>query len=573
MTRERLFERQLRRVGVSRDKPPTLDQWQTYLEHVDRTYAADEQDRYTLERSLSISSNEMRTLYDDLKRSSESLLSIEHDKLRKSVAVHEAILESAFDGVLVVDEQRRTVAFSKRFTELWRLATDEIEEFASDAIEPLARRVPDPVSFAARIDEIYARPCDPSQDELQLLDGRTIDRVSAPVRSSESESETHGRVWFFRDITARMEQERRVRDANGFLDSIVENIPNMVFVKDATTLQFVRLNRAGEELLGTTREMLLGTTDHDHFPADQADAFQTADREVLAGRNLVTMEEQIATKHGTRWLSTKKIPIVDEHGTPRYLLGISEDITEPLRKRAELFAAKEAAERANRAKSDFLLNMSHEMRTPLNAILGFSRVLEREDRMAQNSEHHEYLENIVQASEHMLALINDLLDLRSLEEAQPALAPLALGPVIRETMELVSSLLDERALDVTVDVSHELPLVLADRRAVVQILMNLVSNAAKFTPPHGSVVLTAQAAASRVHVSVRDTGIGIAPEDQSRLFTYFEQVGGKHAHHMKGSGVGLALTRALVERQGGTISLHSTVGVGTTFVFDLAAAP
>ena len=172
----------------------------------------------------------------------------------------------------------------------------------------------------------------------------------------------------------------------------------------------------------------------------------------------------------------------------------------------------------------------------------------------------------------MLALINDLLDLRSLDAARPEIAPIDLEPIIFETMGLMRSLIDEKSLAMTINIAPGLPLVLAERRAVVQILINLISNAAKFTPSGGSVVLEAQRTSSRVHVSVRDTGIGIALEDQKKLFTYFEQVGDKHAHHMQGSGVGLALTRALVERQGGAITVRSAIGVGSTFDFHLPMA-
>ena len=572
MTRPRLFERQLRRTGVSNDVAPSLEQWQSYLECVDRTYTVAEQDRYTSERSLSISSEEMRELYDDLKRSSESLLAVERDKLKKSVAVHEAILEAALDGVLVVDEQRAVVAYSTRFVELWGLSDDEIAAMNEGRRKvAFGTRFQDPDAFTARIEDIYSRPHEASQDELHLVDGRTIDRISAPVRSDMSE--TYGRVWFFRDITARRRQQEQIREANRFLDSIVEGIPHMVFVKDATTLRFVRFNRAGEELLGRPRETLLGKSDFELFTKGQAELFVAKDREVLGQRTVMTLEEPIETPIGTRWLSTKKIPILDDKGAPRYLLGISEDITEQLRKRAELVTAKETAEEATHAKSDFLRNMSHEMRTPLNAILGFARVLERETRATVTDDHREFLQHMVQAGEHMLGLINDLLDLRRLEETRPQVAPIDLAPIIDETIGLVRSLIDEKALALTIDISPNLPLIVAERRAVVQILINLISNAAKFTPAGGSVAVHARVASSHVHVSVQDSGIGIAPEDQEKLFKYFEQVGAKHAHQMKGSGVGLALTRALVERQGGAITVRSAVGVGSTFAFHLPAAP
>jgi PAS domain S-box-containing protein len=565
--RTALLKRQLRRSALSEDSAPTLEQWKMHLETIERTYEEVEQDRYTLERSLAISSEEMRELYDNLKRSSDSALATEHAKLRKSVAIHEAILEAALDGVLVVDEQRRVVSQSRRFAELWKLTPDDFSAGTASRVTP---RVADPSAFLARIDEIY-NSNSATQEEIRLLDGRVLDRVSAPIRSEDGAS--YGLVWFFRDVTARKQQEDRIREANRFLDSIVENIPHMVFVKDASTLRFVRFNRAGEQLLGLSQDQLIGKCDHDLFPTDQADFFVDQDRRVLAQQGIVTIEQEpIETAIGTRWLRTKKIPVFDDQGNALYLLGISEDITDVLRKQTELLAAKETAEKASRAKSDFLLNMSHELRTPLNAILGFSRILQREAISLLEPDHHEFLDNMVHAGEHMLALINDLLDLRGLEENKLTIAPVQLRPVIEESVSLLRPLIDGRGLLLSLDIAGDLPMVMANQRAVAQILINLISNAAKFTPHGGSVTLGAVVNSSRVHVSVRDTGIGITAEDQAKLFTYFEQVGDKHTHHMKGSGVGLALTRALVERQGGSISVRSALGCGSTFNFDLEVA-
>src|SRR2546429_1560560 len=186
-----------------------------------------------------------------------------------------------------------------------------------------------------------------------------------------------------RAVAALAERNRsteELRRANAFLDSVLENIPNMIFVKDARELRFVRFNRAGEDLLGYPREALMGKNDYDFFPKDEADFFTGRDRDVLRGRKLAEIPvEPIHTAHkGTRFLRTKKIPILDKEDRPQYLLGISEDITE--RKEAEeaLRRATKDAEEANRAKSEFLSRMSHELRTPLNAILGFAQLLELE---------------------------------------------------------------------------------------------------------------------------------------------------------------------------------------------------
>ncbi len=347
----------------------------------------------------------------------------------------------------------------------------------------------------------------------------------------------------------------------------------MVFVKDAQDLRFVRLNRAGEQLLGVSRDALIGRNDHDLFPAHQADAFVETDRAVLAQRDVVTIrEEELQTASGPRQLRTRKIPICDSTNRPLYLLGISEDITEERARSAELYLARDRAQTATRAKSDFLLNMSHELRTPLNAILGFARVVRRSARERLTEDELAHVGDIVTAGEHMLQLINDLLDLRSLEAQALEVGPVELLPPLAEAVRMVQAIARERSQELVLDADAVLPVCLGERRAIVQILVNLLTNAVKFTPDAGRIELRARGEAGMIRLQVIDTGVGIAPEDQARLFHYFEQLGAKHMHRMKGSGVGLALTRALVEKMGGAISVDSTLGKGTTFEVRLPVA-
>jgi signal transduction histidine kinase len=297
------------------------------------------------------------------------------------------------------------------------------------------------------------------------------------------------------------------------------------------------------------------------------------DREVLRQGTLVDIaEESVTTRHkGVRLLHTKKIPIPNGEGTPRYLLGISRDITDEKRAERELREAKDAAEKASRTKSGFLSNMSHEMRTPLNSIIGFARVLDGERFGPLAERQREYVQYILRAGQHMLNLVNDLLDLRRLEEDRDALAStrLELGQLVDEALHLVKAVADDKGHTVAVDFPAALPDALADKRAVVQILVNLLSNAIKFTPASGRIVVRASASRHQLNIAVEDSGVGIRPEDQPKLFTYFEQLGAKHDHSMKGSGIGLALTRALVEKLGGAIRVTSAVGVGSTFEFSV----
>ena len=370
------------------------------------------------------------------------------------------------------------------------------------------------------------------------------------------------------DITARIRVEDELRRSQAFLDSIIENIPDMVFVKDAAELRFVRFNRAGEELIGRTRDELIGRNDHDLFPPEQADSFVAADRDVLARGELVDIaEEAIDTvAQGRRILHTKKIPVAGPDGEPAYLLGISEDITERRSADDALRAAKEEAERANRAKSEFLSRMSHELRTPLNSILGFAQLLELDELAPDQAES---VAHILKGGRHLLALINEVLDIARIESGTIALSlePVALDVMIEECLDLVRPQALARHIElVNLDGRHRH--VQADRQRLRQVLLNLLSNAVKFNRDGGTITVGCDHGDDSVRVWVTDTGPGIAPDHVGRLFTPFDRLDAD-ATGVQGTGLGLALSLRLVEAMEGTMAVETEVGHGATFSFTL----
>jgi len=228
-------------------------------------------------------------------------------------------------------------------------------------------------------------------------------------------------------------------------------------------------------------------------------------------------------------------------------------------------------ETANKHKSEFLANMSHELRTPLNAIIGFSEVLLERLFGDVNEKQADYLQDIHSSGRHLLNLINDILDLSKIEAGRMELEPSTfdLPSAIANAMALIRERAQRHGIALEMDVDAELGDVVADERKLKQILLNLLSNAVKFTPDGGRIDVRARQDDSFVRIAVADTGVGIAQEDQDAVFEEFRQVGSNYTSKQEGTGLGLALTRRFVELHGGTISVESKPGQGSTFTFTL----
>jgi signal transduction histidine kinase len=226
---------------------------------------------------------------------------------------------------------------------------------------------------------------------------------------------------------------------------------------------------------------------------------------------------------------------------------------------------------ANRHKSEFLAGMSHELRTPLNAIIGFSEVLAEKMFGEVNEKQAEYLQDIHSSGTHLLSLINDILDLSKIEAGKMdlELSRFDLGDALENSMTLVRERASKNSVNLALERAGEVGEWVADERKFKQIMLNLLSNAVKFTPHGGLVSVRAKRFDSRVEIAVSDTGIGIKPEDQQLVFEEFRQASGDHLKKSEGTGLGLALTRRFVELHGGSISLQSEVGKGSTFTFTL----
>lgn len=501
--------------------------------------------------------------------------------LHRQNATLKAQQEAAIDGILIVDENGNVVSYNQRFCELWQIPQEIAGTCSQKILAWVIADVADPEEFLAKVNYLYQHPQAASRDEILFKDGRIFDRYSASVISPLGEN--YGRIWYFRDISDLRESEAEIKRVQRFLTSIIENIPNMIFVKDAKDLRFISINKAGEELLGYSRAELLGKNDYDFFPKEQADFFMSKDRDILRTGGIVDIaEEPIQSRnHGPRILHTKKLPVLDDTGKPQYILGISEDITERKQAEIELRQAKEAAESATQAKSDFLANMSHEIRTPMNAVIGMTGLLLGTDL---SLEQRDTVETIRSSGEVLLSLLNDILDFSKIESGKLELEaqPFDLVNCVNESIALLANSATTKGLELSCLLPADiLRMIVGDVTRLRQIIVNLLSNAIKFTN-EGSISVSATA--HRLHdladksdsqyqleFAVRDTGIGIPTDKLDRLFQSFSQVDSSTSRRYGGTGLGLAISRQLSELMGGRMWVESVVGQGSTFYFTIVA--
>lgn len=327
----------------------------------------------------------------------------------------------------------------------------------------------------------------------------------------------------------------------------------------------------------------------------------SVDREVqrcIAARQLFASEFRVVWPDGSvHWVVGRGEFTFDRDARPARMRGVVVEITDRKRaeaevhrlneelrqhaavleqrvaeRTAELAEARDRAQAADRAKSAFLATMSHELRTPLNSVIGFTGLLLKELAGPLNDEQVKQLQMVRRSGQHLLALINDVLDMSKIEagELTVTATPFDLADAVRRVANAVAPLADTKRLALVIDVRTGVGTITSDRRRVEQVLLNLLGNAIKFTD-HGSVTLTVEPVPGAIRLSVTDTGVGIRKENLARLFRPFQQLDSGLSRQHEGTGLGLAICQRLVERLGGTISVESRPGHGSTFSFTLPA--
>jgi PAS domain S-box-containing protein len=365
---------------------------------------------------------------------------------------------------------------------------------------------------------------------------------------------------------ARAAEAQAGQELRAFLEDLVQLIPTPLVVKDAADGRYVLVNRAAEESWGISRADVLGRSAEELFPPDQARAFAREDDRVIRSRKVhISRDEPITTPKGAlRYFTTKKLATY-EGETARHLIVIGEDVTEQKEAREALSAAVARAEAATEAKSTFLANLSHEIKTPLSGILGVTNLL---GRTALTAEQTELLALIRDSGEALSRMLMDVLDLSKIEAGKIVLAeePFKLGDLVRSVTGLMRPAAEAKQLQLSCQVAPEAEAhVLGDALRLRQVLTNLLSNAVKFTERGFVRVEVIVLEDGRFSLSVEDTGIGFDETVRSRLFQRFQQADGSIAPRFGGTGLGLAICRELSRLMGGDLDGESTPGRGSRF--------
>jgi signal transduction histidine kinase len=294
-------------------------------------------------------------------------------------------------------------------------------------------------------------------------------------------------------------------------------------------------------------------------------------QEQFVERHRIEMERRCLHQSGSFvWTHISVSVIPDSNGEPEFFLAMIEDITERKETELKLRASQEAAEAASRSKSEFLTTMSHELRTPLNAIMGLSQLLQQEIVGSLNEKQNEYVSCIYSSGEHLLALIDDILDLSKVEAGKEELllSPLPVSDLCNYAIWTVRDRASEKGLKLSCKIDLQENICIADERRMKQMLLNLLTNAIKFTPD-GNVSLVVQKVPEGITFTVSDTGIGIDSSQFKFIFEPFKQLDSRLNRQYEGTGLGLALTRKLARLHGGDVTFTSTLGKGSQFTLFL----
>jgi len=483
-------------------------------------------------------------------------------QLAESRETTRAILDAAIDSIIVIDRNLTILEASPGTQSLHGVSADErvgrqVDErvftedrqMVHDAFVA-AFENDGAVSFRARMNHVDGR--------LITIEvrGRTLrDSIGPATRL----------VLISRDVSDAVAWEATLARSFAKTKAILDAAPDSIIVIDRD-LSIVEASPGTERIYGFPKEERMGRSAMSIVHPDDVPTVTAELERMFAAKSDELLSYRFHARHADgHWMIIETRGRLLDDEDERAVL-VSRDVTEAVAFEEELAAAKEEAERANAAKSEFMSRMSHELRTPLNSILGFAQILQME---LESKEDLELVDHVFKSGQHLLTLINEVLDISRVESGNIGLAPepLLLQDLVLECLDIILPQAQERDVGIGYSDSFDFE-VLADQLRLKQVILNLLSNAIKYNRRNGSVTLHCRVLKKSVRFSVTDTGHGIAPDLRERLFTAFDRLDAE-TRGIEGTGLGLTLSKTLVEAMGGTLGFESTVDEGSTFWFEL----
>lgn len=485
------------------------------------------------------------------------------------------LITNLHSAVLVENEDRKIALTNQRFCDMFEVGMSPEEmvgiscaEFA-DKVKMLFQR---PDEFRGRVEELLKNRIAVVHEELQMADGRVLERDFIPVFLG---NQYLGHLWKYTDITDKNKAQEQIRRSEEKYRGIMDNMELGLMEVDTNQI-IVKVYDRFCKVVGYSREELVGMSAPELFldKSDKDIIILEENNEIRKKGEASSYEVKMLKKDGSPiWMLISGAAIMDENGMQTGSIGVHYDITERKILEQELNEAKQIAEEARHAEKQFLANMSHEIRTPLNAIIGMTHLL---FDTRPTEEQTEYLEILKTSSTFLHSLISDLLDMAKIEAGRIEVhkKEFDLIGVLRTLHRVFEIKIGRRPVAMRLELDPKIQNnVIGDDLLLTQILQNLVGNADKFTEK-GSITLGAEVLSEddtkfSIKFSVKDTGSGIPKDKQGMIFQKFKQVN-SHGHKHKGTGLGLAITKELIDLQGGAIWLDSDEGKGCEFSFILS---
>ncbi|WP_281023622.1 MULTISPECIES: ATP-binding protein [unclassified Minwuia] len=483
-------------------------------------------------------------------------------ELRRHIRANNEVLQHMSTAVGIYDREKRLIFANRAFTQFWGLEEEFVghQPTLGEVMDRLHqnRKLPEQVEyrqFRRNREAFFSTLLEPFEDLYQLPDERM-------VRETITRHSFGGLLFMVEDATDRIVLERTLNTLIAVQRATLDNLHEAVAVFGPDG----RLNLTNfgyRQMLGITEEVTEKQPHVRELLDRVIDLWEEPGVYTEMRESLIASATEMRAGNGRMELPDGRIVDYAATGLPdARTLFTYIDVTDSLRIERALRERNEALVAADLIKSEFLENMSYELRTPLNTILGFAEILHNDYFGTLNERQREYSSGILEASGQFLSMINDMLDLASIQAGHlhVDMEPFRIADAIDSVLEKYRDRAQRRQIRLRVDIAQALSEMVSDQRRVEQILGNLISNAVKFTPPGGEVVITASKVEDTVELSVEDNGIGIPEEEQERVFETFRT---SDRHTRRGAGLGLALVRSLMELMGGSVVLRSESGVGT----------